>query len=149
MCLHTCTWWPMTHAQCRTMFGCSLTHGDDRPGRSEENRLWLEMSSLHQGKWHSSSWILNNTAQAGHSYSSHGSLECYRGVIRGVERPPCHVWAMENRGEHLHSMCGILGAGIFPVWYFGSRRELMPYCSALSHSRWHHSSTVSWSSYLF
>lgn len=113
MCLHTCTWWHMTHAQWRSMFGCSLTYGDDRARDSEENSLWLEMS--YQGKWWGSSWILSNTAKAGHSYL--GSLECYRGVTRGVEWPSSHVWAMENHGtppldpSPQPFLCGILGAG--------------------------------------
>lgn len=105
----------MTHAQWRSMFGCSLTYGDDRTRDSEENSLWLEMS--YQGKWQGSSWILSNTAKAGPSYSPLGSLECCRGVIRGVEWPPSHVWAMESHGAPPFDpspqpfLCGILGAG--------------------------------------
>lgn len=98
MCLHTCTWWHVHSAEVCLAAPWLMVMTD----LGIQKKTGSDLRWVHQGKWQGSSWILNNTARAGHSHSSHGSLECYRGVIRGVEWSPPHVWAMVNHGVHLH-----------------------------------------------
>ena len=79
------------------------------------------------------------------SHSPLTLLECYRGVIRGAEWPLGEFFScLDNR----EPQCASSHDSSCAACCFGSRRELVPYCSALCQSGLPHSSMLGWSSYL-